>query len=767
MHSPQFYQATLDSLSATIAIIDQDGVILFVNRSWREFAKKNGADPDWVSEGCSYFLVCEESAANGCSEARSFVEQTKGLLSGTVQEFVLEYPCHGPEEQRWFQVRVTRLIQDPDNRIVVAHEDISSIKKTQIELKNREILLDSIVNVSPNLVFVKDRTGRYLIANEALAAMYGMQPDEMIGCDDVQLISGQGLPSVEQEKFQRDDRRVFVSREPLFIGEEPFTDHRSNLRWFRTIKAPIVIDGDVPYLVGIANEITQDLGQRQAIRTAQLRLQTILDTIHQEVILLDTGERVVWANDRACKKAGLSFAEYVGRAYNHAYCSTCRNNGDCSVHAVLAGSRMRHQSFVTGTGATMAVSVSPVINDEQVVLGAVVVAEDISERLSLEQQLRQAQKLESLGTLAGGIAHDFNNILTSVLGFTELCLDRTTDPAMKEDLDEVYQASLRARELVNQILTFSRRAEQENRPLDITLIIKEAVKLLRSTLPSTIEIKSRIARDVGMVLADPTRIHQLLMNLCTNAAHAMHGTGGVLSLSLDSHAADNDEELLHGLTAGRRYARLVVGDTGCGMDRDMIPLIFDPYYTTKQQGEGTGLGLAVVHGIVRDYGGTIGVDSAPGRGSTFTIHLPLVAEDQAEPISHQNDRKLRGIGESLLIVDDELGITRLVRKVLEGAGYRVHVENNSVRALSLIEEKRLHIDLLISDMTMPGLTGERLAQEARRVVPDLPVILVSGNNSQLPESLADCSRIEMLAKPIDRTRLLATIRRLLNGEHHL
>ncbi len=768
MQSLDFYQATLDSIKTTIAIVDRNGEILFVNRSWRAFAADNGADREQVSEGCNYFSICESSAANGCAEARSFIDQAKKVLRGEMEEFVLEYSCHSPNRQRWFQVRVTRLQHERGDRFVAAHEDLTPIKRAQLELANREILLNTIVNVSPNLVFIKDRADRYLIANEALAEMYGMKAEEMVGRVDVELMAERELPSVEQEQFQRDDRWVFENETQLFIDEEPFTDCRGTRRWFRTVKAPIIIDGEVRYLVGIANDITRDREQQQAVRTTQLRLQTILDAVNQEIVLFDTDARVVWANERACRAISLTLDDCFGRPCGGVYCGVRHAPDDCPVHGVLAGVGVQRRTFTTKTGATLAVTASPVVDDGRTLIGAVLVAEDISERLSLEQQLRQAQKLESLGTLAGGIAHDFNNILTSVLGFTELCLDRATDPDMREDLGEVYQASLRARDLVHQILTFSRRAEQETRPLDIALIVKEAVKLLRSTLPSTIEIKSRFARDVGTVLADPARVHQILMNLCTNAAHAMRESGGILSLSLDTHVADDDDRVQYQLTAGRAYVRLTVGDTGCGMEREIIPSIFDPYFTTKQQGEGTGLGLAIVHGIVRDYDGAIGVVSIPGHGSTFTVYLPLFIDEQHESERKRNNTLSRGSGESLLIVDDEAGITRLTRKILEGVGYRVHTENDSVQALTLIREKRLHIDLLISDMTMPQLTGEKLALEVRQVFPDLPIILVSGNTMRIPESLVGCSGIDVLAKPMDRERLLTAISHLLNSgaRHH-
>ena len=766
MHSFQFYQATLDSLRATIAIIDRLGVILFVNRSWREFAVANGASPEQVSEGCNYFAVCEKSAADGCAEARFFAEQALKMVDGEIEEFTLEYPCHAPDRQRWFQVRVTRLQYDRSGRIVIAHEDLTLIKRAEQELKKREVLLDQIVNISPNLVFVKDAAGRYLLANHASAAMYGRSPKEMIGRTDDELVSSSQFPTEDAKSFHQADKAVFTTREAMVIDEQSFTDHRGIQRWFRTVRAPIFIDGEVRYLAGIANDITRNREQEQAVRNAQLRLQTILNTLNHEITLFDKEARVVWANDRACQQAGRSLAESVGQPCGRFYCRICHDGGDCPVRTVLATVKRHQRTLTTTTGATLALSANPVIDENQELVGAVLVVEDVTERLSLEQQLRQAQKLESLGTLAGGIAHDFNNILTAILGFTELCLDRSaTDPVMKEDLEEVYRASLRARELVEQILTFSRRNEEETKPLDIALLIKEATKLLRATLPSTIEIKSRFSREVGMVRAEPSRIHQILMNLCTNAAHAMRESGGVLSLSLSStEIVDPDRLALPFLIAGRTYARLEVSDTGCGMDPEMIPLIFDPYFTTKEKGEGTGLGLAVVHGIVRDYDGAITVDSIPGKGSSFVVYLPLHRDEKQVSETQRTETVQHGHGESLLVVDDEPGITRFYQKVLARAGYRVSTENDSRQALEIIRSRQQPIDLLISDMTMPGLTGERLAQQARQAVPDLPVILISGNRPGLPESLAGYEAIESLAKPIDRDRLLATIRKLLGGD---
>lgn len=766
MHSFELYQATLDSLRATIAIIDRGGEIHFVNRAWREFARANGMQPERVSEGCNYFAVCQASAAGDCPEARQFLDQAEKMVDGGREEFTLEYPCHAPDRQRWFQVRVTRLQHDESGRIVVAHEDLTLIKQAEWERKKRETLLQQIITISPNLVFVKDDLGRYLMANQTIAAIYGKQQEELIGRSDDELLAESSLPGEDAKAFHALDREVFARGETVVCDEQPLTDHRGSRRWFRTIRAPITIDGEIRSLVGIANDITKNREQEQAVRNAQLRLETILNTLNQEVTLFDREARVLWANERACAQSGRSLAESVGKPCDRLSCRICQDRADCPVRAVLTTGTRLQRNHTTSSATTLALSANPVFDSNRQLVGAVLVVEDISERLSLEQQLRQAQKLESLGTLSGGIAHDFNNILTTILGFTELCLGRVdNDPEMREDLEEVYQASLRARELVDQIRTFSRRSEEESKPLDIALLIKEAAKLLRATLPSTIEIKSRIAREVGMVRADPSRIHQILMNLCTNAAHAMRESGGVLSLSLSSIVANGSEPLaLPRLVAGKTYARLEVGDSGCGMSAEMLPLIFDPYYTTKEAGEGTGLGLAVVHGIVRDYDGVITVDSAPGKGSSFVVYLPVAGAEKTAVEVQRSPLVRQGHGETLLVVDDEQGITRFCKKVLEQAGYRVLTENDSRQVLRYFRDQPQPVDLLISDMTMPGLTGEKLALQVRLAAPDLPIILMSGNQTGLPESLVGCSAIEALAKPISRDRLLATIRKMIGGD---
>lgn len=414
------------------------------------------------------------------------------------------------------------------------------------------------------------------------------------------------------------------------------------------------------------------------------------------------------------------------------------------------------------------ISTHPVnIGDEKFVLG---IARDISERKRveaersrLEAQLRQVQKMEAVGTLAGGIAHDFNNILSALIGYTELALAKTEKGApLREDLGEVLTAGLRARDLVKQILTFSRQAEQKMQPVQMNLIVKETLKFLRSSLPSSIEIRPNIASD-ARVMADPTQIHQVLMNLCTNAKHAMRETGGVLEVSvvevqLDADFADANPGVGQGL-----YLILEVADNGEGISAEVLEKIFDPFFTTKNKQEGTGLGLAVVHGIVKNCGGLITVSSKPGKGATFKVYLPVVAA-QNRPQAEVKGPLPTG-SERVLFVDDEKPLADIGKEMLGRYGYRVTSRTSSVEALELFKAKPDHFDLLITDMTMPNMSGLELTREIININPNMPVILCTGFSEKITEKSAKAVGIKaFLMKPVAIDDLTRAVRKVLEQE---
>ena len=385
-----------------------------------------------------------------------------------------------------------------------------------------------------------------------------------------------------------------------------------------------------------------------------------------------------------------------------------------------------------------------------------------------ERQLQQVMKLQAIGTLAGGIAHDFNNILFPIVGYTELTMDDIPeDSQARQNLEEILKATNRAKELVQQILTFSRQNGQERKPLKVQSLIKEAVKLLRATIPSSIEIECNVDEFCGLVKGDPTQIHQIIMNLCTNAYHAMQETGGKLEVSLKEIDISYEQSVERvGMKVGK-HIELLVKDSGHGMNPQVIERIFEPYYTTKEQGKGTGLGLSVIHGIVKNHGGDITVSSQPGKGSSFKVYMPIIDEVEEET---QTDEPLIEINgkERILLIDDEHQIIDIERQILERLGYTVTSTTDSQEALEEFAAQPDHFDLVITDMTMPKMTGDQLAQRMMDIKPQIPVILCTGFNETISEEKALAMGIDkFVMKPVVKEELASTIRKVLDNRHAL
>ena len=408
-------------------------------------------------------------------------------------------------------------------------------------------------------------------------------------------------------------------------------------------------------------------------------------------------------------------------------------------------------------------TISSVRDAKGIVINYVFILRDVTHELRLERELRQSQKMEAIGTLAGGIAHDFNNILTAVIGYTDMAQRKVSkNDGLARDLERVQEASARAKELVNRILTFSRQNEQERKPVQVATIIEEVLRLLRSSLPTTIEICQQISREEqdSVILAEPTQMHQVLMNLGTNAAHAMRDHGGVLTVSLSGVEADAGLVALFPDLKPGAYVRLSVRDSGHGMEDRIKERIFDPYFTTKKVGEGTGMGLAVVQGIIKAHGGAISVYSEPGQGTVFHVLLPRF---EGVHVHHAVAVELPSGGtERILFVDDEAMLAELGQELLGSLGYSVTTSLSSREALDLFSTAPDAFDLVITDMTMPGLTGKELAREMLAVRPDLPIILCTGFSEQINEKQAKETGIkEYLMKPYAANSLDKTIRRVL------
>jgi len=394
---------------------------------------------------------------------------------------------------------------------------------------------------------------------------------------------------------------------------------------------------------------------------------------------------------------------------------------------------------------------------------------DLTERIEAEEekkalgrQLRQAQKMEAVGTLAGGIAHDFNNILSAVIGFTEMAMeDAPPHTDLSHNMEQVLQAGLRAKHLVQQILAFSRQSEHEMKPVQLDRIIQEACELLRASLPTTIDIHTDIQTD-AFTMGDPTQMHQVLMNLGTNAGHAMRDRGGRLSIVLQEATADEIQATrLPGMTA-EAYLQLVVQDTGHGIPGNIMDRIFDPFFTTKEHTEGTGMGLSVAHGIIKSHGGSIDVESQPGQGTTFRIYLPKILRRAKD--DHRHALPLPPGNERVLFVDDETMLVDMSQQILQRLGYQVTACTSSVEALQHFQNDPTAFDLIITDMTMPHMTGKELATEILKINPELPIILCTGFSETISEEAAKHIGIQaFILKPIVMSDLAQTMRKVLDG----
>ena len=384
------------------------------------------------------------------------------------------------------------------------------------------------------------------------------------------------------------------------------------------------------------------------------------------------------------------------------------------------------------------------------------------EKEKLRAQLVQAQKMEAVGQLAGGIAHDFNNILSPILGFTELALeDVETGSQLEDSLQEVYRAAKRAGDLVKQILAFARQTGEDRKPVELGLVVKEALKLLRSTIPTSIEING-IIESTALVLGNATQLHQIILNLCTNAYHAMENTGGVLSVHLEDFSNSPSRDNPHPELTHDDYIQLTIADTGIGIPADIMESIFEPYFTTKEPGQGTGMGLAMVHGIVEAYSGKIFVESVPGEGSRFTIFLPATKQPPSDNL--YVSETLPSGQERLLFIDDEVAITKIGNRILSSLGYTVTTMTSSTAALDLFRNTPEAFDLVLTDMTMPKMNGDQLAVELRGIRADIPIILCTGYSKQISDEYIDRIGINrLLFKPITKSDLARAVRHVLDG----
>lgn len=606
------------------------------------------------------------------------------------------------------------------------------------------------------LMLINKKTGIITDVNPALTCMMGGKKEDFCGkpiqkvgivdgeCDLETLTTNLGAIGY----YTLDNILINLKTSIPFTAEISFVNKSSSIQCnIRDISARIA---DIDLLQVDFNE-----------------LQSMFKAIPDLIMVLNKEMRILKYNTAFSQLFKGTSSQILGHQCHEIFCGRQTPCPDCPMLDTLIDLKVHATISTRNTlGKTFHIATAPILSESGDLVSIVHIAKDITVQEKLAIQLRQAQKMEAIGSLAGGIAHDFNNILTPILGYTEIAIENT--PAGSEILDNLHQvlsSAHRAKELVKQILAFSRHSEEELKPMKIHLVIEEAIKMLRSSLPSSIDIVKSIDHTCGSIMGDPTQVHQVLMNLCTNASQAMQKAGGTLGVSLAGVQVDPlDLDLKFDLKPGP-YVLLEVSDTGAGIPSDKIHHIFDPYFTTKPKGESTGLGLAVVHGIVKKYNGDITVYSEPGKGSVFRVFFPAIPPAPTYKAPTPPPVVLPRGTEHILLIDDEKMIVRMEEQMLRGQGYRVTTFSDSEEALRAFQTQPHDFDLIITDMTMPKLCGNKLAQEMLSIRPDMPIILCSGFNPIVSGTKRQTVGIrKYLTKPIIKRELVIAVRQVLDTE---
>ena len=612
--------------------------------------------------------------------------------------------------------------------------------------------------------------GRFLSANPALASILGYDsPQDLIeSITDIRhqfyvnpkdrstllaaIFNHQKAFGFEVEVYRKDGRRIWISISARLR-------HNEHGR-------PGVIEGFI-------TDIDKRKRAEEALAESRTYLNEIIDSVGDPLFVKDQGHRWVLVNNALCTLMGRDRSELLGKSDYDFFPRAEADVFWAKDEQVFASGveNINEESFTDGRGVQHTILTKKTRytdkRGDQYIVGVIRDITDqkqaAEERLRLEARLNQAQKMEAIGTLAGGIAHDFNNILQPMLGYSELLMLRLPpDSPQQRYVEQLHTAGLRAKELVSHILAFSRRTEHKIIPVRVQTILKEVIQLCRSTIPSTIDIHTEIERECPSVLIDPSQLHQVAMNLIINAYHAVESTGGTISIMLKETTLGQGDLPGASLAPGR-YALLVIADTGCGIDSKIMGRVFEPYFTTKEQGKGTGLGLAVVHGIIKECRGDIRIYSELGQGTTIKIYLPLHDESTEHKRSEIKEKYPRG-NEHILVVDDEEMIIDITTLHLESLGYRVTSSAGSVDALELFAATPEAYDLVITDLTMPNLTGDRLARELMAIKPTLPVIICSGFSERIGQEMAKVIGVKaLLMKPIAIEELARKVRDVLDA----
>lgn len=744
-------ESVLDTIQDGVFLLDHDLNILQVNR-WME---EMYADcMPLVGKPCHVVLKNRYEDCEQCPCRRSIQTKRPHLE-------VLAFP-NGTNPDRWFEVSVTRFEGQDDGQIRAIGQvrDITERKQGERFLEEEITRRRILVEQSSDGIVVLEQYGNVLEANLEFAHMLGYSLEEVHELH-VWDWDAQWTRQELMEMLRTIDERGnhFETRHRRKDGSLYDVEISTNGAVYRGKKL----------IFCVCRDISERVAERKKIE-ADLRL-TRFSFDEASIGIFQTGEdaRILDANPHACRLLGYGRQELCRMSlYDIEPGLSEVNRSDLWQQLIENGAVNFEAQLRCKDGTFIPVDIAAKLFEFEGERHSISFVRDLTEKKNHEKQkavmeghLRQAQRMEALGTLAGGIAHDFNNIIAAIYGYAELAQLRCPEKSkLRHYVEQIATASVRGKNMVQQILTFSRRGKSKKRIIDISSVVEEALTLIRATFPSTIDIREDITSGLGDVLADETQIHQVVMNLCANAYQAMGNDGGLLEMSLAAVTVGTYDSSSYPVISPGRYLKLVVADTGQGMERAYMERIFDPYFTTKKSGEGTGMGLSTVHGIVKDHGGSIKVYSQPGVGTTIQVFFPIeksaVQPSRADTASFSPGRGV------VLFVDDEAQLRDIGSELLEGLGYLVETRVNPMDTIEAFRLNPLKYALLITDWTMPQMTGGKLARIVRKIRPDIPIIVSTGFPAAIDDAdLKEVGVRHVLPKPVSLNRLAAAVAKTL------